>query len=68
MGARMARAELTQDRLDLDKIVSETLLSENESVDEAKALMLLQIAETVYNASLAVGARVIQPTLLDFLS
>ena len=67
LGARMSRGELTQDRLELDKIVSETLLAENESVDEAKALMLLQIAETVYTASLAVGARVIQPTLLDFL-
>jgi len=67
LGARMNRGELTQDRLELDKIVAETLLSENESVDEAKALLLLQIAETVYNASLAVGARVIQPSLLDFL-
>jgi len=67
LGARMNRGELTQDRLELDKIVSETLLAENESVDEAKALMLLQMAETVYSASLAVGARVIQPSLLDFL-
>ena len=67
LGARMNRAELTQDRLELDKIVSETLLAENESVDEAKALMLLQIAENIYNASLAVGARVIQPSLIDFL-
>ena len=67
LGARMNRAELTQDRLELDKIVAETLLSENEDVDEAHALLLLQIAENVYNASLAVGARVIQPSLLDFL-
>ena len=67
LGARMNRGELTQDRLELDKIVSETLLAENESVDEAKAIMLLQMAELVYNASLSVGARVIQPSLLDFL-
>ena len=68
MGARMNRGELTQDRLDMDIIVAETLLAENESADEAKTLMLLQIAQTVYSASLAVGARVIQPSLLDFLS
>jgi flagellar hook-associated protein 3 FlgL len=67
LGARMNRGEMTQDRLEIDKIVSETLLAENESVDEAKAIMLLQIAELVYNASLAVGARVIQPSLIDFL-
>jgi len=67
LGARMSRGELTQDRLELDKIVADTLLAENESVDEAKAIMLLRIAETVYSASLAVGARVIQPSLLDFL-
>jgi flagellar hook-associated protein 3 FlgL len=42
-------------------------LAENECVDEARALMLLQMSETVYNASLAVGARVIQPSLIDFL-
>ena len=67
LGARMNRGELTQDRLDMDMIVAETLLAENESIDEAKAIMLLQIAENVYSASLAVGARVIQPSLLDFL-
>ncbi|MDR3120470.1 MAG: flagellar hook-associated protein FlgL [Clostridiales bacterium] len=68
LGARMNRGELTKDRLELDGAVAETLLAENESVDEAKALTLLQIAETVYNASLSVGARVIQPTLMDFLN
>ncbi|MCL2060682.1 MAG: hypothetical protein FWH01_16785, partial [Oscillospiraceae bacterium] len=67
LGARMNRGELTQDRLDMDGIVAEMLLAETESVDEAKTIMLLQIAETVYSASLAVGARVIQPSLLDFL-
>ena len=67
LGARMNRAELTQDRLDIDKLVYETLKSENEDVDEAHALIMLQVAELVYNASLSVGARVIQPSLIDFL-
>jgi flagellar hook-associated protein 3 FlgL len=67
LGARMYRAELTQERLELDKTVFETLKSQNEDANEAYAMMMLSLSETVYSASLAAGARVIQPTLLDFL-
>jgi flagellin-like hook-associated protein FlgL len=68
LGARMSRGELAQNRLETNKLVTETLQSQNIDVDEAYALMMLQMAETVYSASLATGARVIQPTLLDFIS
>jgi flagellar hook-associated protein 3 FlgL len=67
LGARMNRVELTKNRLEFDNIVLETLQSENEDVNLAYAISMLQMAETVYNASLAVGARVIQPSLIDFL-
>ena len=67
LGARMNRAELTQERLDMDKIVYETLQASNDDVDIAHAATLFKIAELVYNTSLSMGARVIQPTLLDFL-
>ena len=68
LGARMNRGELTLDRLGSDVLNYATLSSQNEDVDEAYAIMMLEVAQTVYNASLAAGARVIQPTLLDFLS
>ncbi|MDR1438977.1 MAG: flagellar hook-associated protein FlgL [Clostridiales bacterium] len=67
LGARMKRVELTQARLEMDGLVSVTLLSQNEDTDIAQASMLLEMAELVYNASLSVGARVIQTTLMDFL-
>jgi flagellar hook-associated protein 3 FlgL len=42
-------------------------MSLNEDVDIAEAIMKLQNEENVYRASLATGARVIQPSLVDFL-
>jgi flagellar hook-associated protein 3 FlgL len=43
------------------------VLSKAEDVDVAQVTMNLKMAEAVYDASLQVGAMVIQPTLLDFL-
>ncbi len=43
------------------------LLSRMEDLDVASALVDLQEIENLYESVLAVGARVIQPTLMDFL-
>lgn len=67
VGARMNRLELTSNRLDDDYINFTKLMSENEDVDIAEAIMKLMNEMNVYNASLATGAKVIQPTLVDFL-
>jgi len=67
LGARMNRVELTAGRLEDDNINFTRLMSKNEDVDIAEAIMNLQNEENVYRASLATGARVIQPSLLDFL-
>jgi len=67
LGARINRVELTMERLDSDLVVTESLKSQNEDANEAYAMMMLSLSQTVYSASLAAGARVIQPTLLDFL-
>jgi flagellar hook-associated protein 3 FlgL len=42
-------------------------MSENEDVDMAETIMNLQNEENVYRASLSGGARIIQPSLVDFL-
>lgn len=68
LGARMNRVELTVSRLDDDNVNFTKLMSKNEDVDIAEAIMNLQNEENVYRASLATGARVIQPSLVDFLS
>lgn len=67
LGARMNRVELTANRLDDDNVNFTSLMSKNEDVDIAEAIMNLMNEENVYNASLATGARVIQPSLVDFL-
>ncbi|NJD01021.1 MAG: flagellar hook-associated protein 3 [Ruminiclostridium sp.] len=67
IGARMNRMELTNNRLDSDNISFTRLMSENEDVDMAETIMNLQNEENVYKASLSGGARIIQPSLIDFL-
>ncbi len=67
LGARVNRVEFTAGRLEDDNISFTRLMSKNEDVDIAEAIMNLQNEENVYRASLATGARVIQPSLIDFL-
>ncbi len=67
VGAKMNRMEMTNNRL-LDENINFTkLLANNEDADMAETIMKLKQEESVYNASLSVGARVIQPTLIDFI-
>lgn len=67
VGAKLNRLELHQTRLeDLEKNYTE-LLAQSEDADLAEVIMNLKMQENVYRASLAAGARIIQPTLVDFL-
>lgn len=68
LGARQNRAEMVENRLLQQQIVAEKTVSDNEDVDFEKVIMDLTIQESIHRASLAAGARIIQPTLLDFLS
>lgn len=67
IGAKMNRMELVQNRIADDKINYSKLRSQLEDADMGEVIMQLMKEENVYRASLSVGARVIQPTLLDFL-
>ncbi len=67
LGARMNRVELTAERLEDDNVNYTKLMSKNEDVDMAEAIMNLMNEQNVYNASLSTGAKVIQPSLVDFL-
>ncbi|MCG0275605.1 MAG: flagellar hook-associated protein FlgL [Thermosediminibacteraceae bacterium] len=67
IGARINRLEITKTKLEYNNIDYTELLSRTEDVDVAKLIMDLKMEENVYRASLAVGARIIQPTLVDFL-
>ncbi|AOT70028.1 flagellar hook-associated protein FlgL [Geosporobacter ferrireducens] len=67
IGAKTNRLELDQSRLEDTIINLKKLLSKAEDVDMAETIMNFKMEENVYRSALSVGARIIQPTLLDFL-
>lgn len=67
VGAKSNRFELTESRLGEIEANSKALLSEVEDIDVAELIMNLRMQEVVYEASLNVGAKVIQPSLLNFM-
>jgi flagellar hook-associated protein 3 FlgL len=67
VGAKVNRMELVVNRLEDEKLNFNTLLSRTEDVDMAEVIIRLKSEENVYMAALAGGARIIQPTLVDFL-
>jgi flagellar hook-associated protein 3 FlgL len=66
--AKINRLELTASRFEAQRIATGDQLSRIEDVDMAKAITDLSMKESVYRAALATGARVMQPSLIDFLS
>jgi flagellar hook-associated protein 3 FlgL len=67
IGAKVNRLELQRNRMESMSISLTGLLSKNEDADMAEVIMNLKMQENVYRAALAAGARIIQPTLIDFL-
>ncbi|WP_057911983.1 flagellar hook-associated protein FlgL [Peribacillus muralis] len=67
VGARQNRIELMSDRLKQQEVFATEILSKNEDVDIEKAIMDLTTQESVHSAALSIGAKIMQPSLLDFL-
>ena len=67
VGARSNRLEAVVSRLDASEINYKERLSYAEDVDLAQMITDLKMEESVYRASLAIGARIIQPSLVDYL-
>ncbi len=67
LGARTNRMELSVSRLEGLELSTTSLLTKEEDVDIAKVIMDLKAQENVQTAALSVGARIIQPSLVDFL-
>ena len=67
IGARVNRLELQESRLESTQTTYTELLSKTEDANIAEVIMQLQLQENVYQASLAAGARIIMPSLMDFL-
>lgn len=67
IGARTNRMELVVSRINENNITFTKLLSNSQDADMSEVIMYLKNSENVYRASLSAGARVIQPSLIDFL-
>ncbi|MDR6883481.1 flagellar hook-associated protein FlgL [Bacillus sp. 3255] len=67
VGAKTNRVELMQNRLSALGVNLTDLQSKTEDVDYAKAVMLQKINENIYEASLSAGAKIITPSLVEFL-
>jgi len=67
VGARSNRIDLMEDRIGQQQVSVTKMMSDNEDVDMEQAITDLMTQESVQRAALGVGAKIIQPTLLDFL-
>ena len=68
VGARYHQVESLRDRADGELITLRSSLSEVEDIDLPKTIVDLQLQEVAYKSALSATARVIQPSLMDFLS
>jgi flagellar hook-associated protein 3 FlgL len=67
IGGKTNQLEMTKESLEDLKLSATELLSELEDTDLAEALAGLSMQETIYQASLASSAQLLQTSLLDFL-
>ncbi len=67
LGSRIQRIELTSTQIDNALLNLGELISIEEDVDLAETISELRVAEVTLEAGLNSGARVVRPTLLDFL-
>lgn len=67
IGARQNRAELMDNRLQSQSVIATKQMSENEDIDYEKSITEMITQESVHRAALSVGAKIIQPSLADFI-
>ncbi|MDP9387062.1 MAG: flagellar hook-associated protein FlgL [Actinomycetota bacterium] len=67
LGARYHEVEVMRDRVEAEAVTMRSGLSDVENIDLPKTIVDLQLQQVAYQAALSATARVIQPSLLDFL-
>ncbi|NLA37133.1 MAG: hypothetical protein GX868_15805 [Actinobacteria bacterium] len=67
MGTRHRQLEDVMSTIADQEVAVTTAISKKEDVDAAEAIMNYQTRLSAYEASLAVGSKILQPSLLDFL-
>jgi flagellar hook-associated protein 3 FlgL len=67
IGAINNRLDASRSRNEAENLNLNTLLSQREDIDIAEKFMEYSVMSTVYQASLAAGSKILQPSLLDYL-
>lgn len=67
VGAKENRVDTMMDRLSSQKISVTKQLSNNEDVEYEDTITQMITEESIHRAALSVGAKIIQPSLVDFL-
>jgi flagellar hook-associated protein 3 FlgL len=67
MGSRMIRLDFVSSRLEDDRDIYFDLMMKNEGADLVETSIMISEALATYQASLSVGAKIIQLTLMDFI-
>lgn len=67
LGGTQQRLDLARNQLEAAKVNLDALVSEAEDVDFADTIAQMQLAQVALEAGLQSGARVLKPSLLDFL-
>lgn len=67
IGAKQNRVELMEERLKTQEINVTKQMSLNEDTEYAKTITEMVTANSIHQASLSVGAKIIQQTLVDFI-
>jgi flagellar hook-associated protein 3 FlgL len=67
VGSKGARLDLTKSQLSAARLNDAEVLSKTEDADMSDSIIKLNAQQTALQAALAAGARVVQPTLIDFL-
>ncbi|GAB2545192.1 flagellar hook-associated protein FlgL [Gracilibacillus alcaliphilus] len=67
LGGRQNRIDLIENRVKEQYVTVEDMRSRNEDADFEEVIMNLISQESIHRAALSGGARIIQPSLLDFL-
>ncbi|MEK4228425.1 flagellar hook-associated protein FlgL [Solibacillus sp. FSL H8-0538] len=67
IGAKQNRLEIMENRLSMHEINVTKQMSNNEDVDYAEAITQMTTHESIHQAALSVGAKIIQQTLVDFM-
>ena len=67
LGVKVSTAEKVKDANDDDLVTMKDILSKEQDTDVVESFIELQSAELVYQASIKVGSKLIQPTVLDYI-